>query len=197
MLKDLFFYPLALLIVIAMIVTALSFAQKVDLTDETIWKTGYVMEGTDLSRLTAQPGTQAVFNAAAGGDPAFARLTSTTARENLPGGPGVFAAIGPAYERAFAGCRLQLTISARPSKINPLTDFDMGYWTDGSGNTGWVSKTLSPGWNDYIIPNFTPGPLTKDPDLDYFSIWPGVTAEAKSLDVRRMQIKVLNPPCKN
>lgn len=193
MLKDRFFYPIALIVVIAMVSTALSFAQKVDLSDATIWKSGYVIEGTDLSRLTAQPGTQAVFNAKLGGQPAFSRLTSTTARANLPGGPGIFAPIGPDFERAFAGRLLRLTITARPSRVNPLSEFDMGYYTDGAGASGWKRKTLKPGWNDYVL-EFRPGPLTSDPDLDYFSIWPGETADNFSMDVRRMRVEVMDAP---
>ena len=196
MVKDWIFYPLAGLIGLAMIGIALSFAETTDLSDKTIWENGYVMEGTDLSRLTAQPGTQANFNAALGGEPAFARLNSTSARANLPMGPGVFAPIGPEYERAFANCRLRLTITARPSRINPLSGFDMAYWTIGSRNTGWVPKTLEPGWNDYVL-EFNPGPLKSAPDLDYFSIWPGLTAEPLSMDVMRMRIEVLETPEKN
>lgn len=195
MLKDRFFYPLALIIVIAMIASALSFAQKVDLSDETIWQTGYVLEGTDLSRLTSQPGTQAVFNAELGGEPAFARLTSTTARVNLPPGPGIVASVGPHYERAFAGRSIRLTITARPSRINPLSEFDMGYWTADArkGTTGWKRKALKPGWHDYVI-EARPGPMTVKADLDYFSIWPGETADNHSMDVRRMRIEVLDAP---
>jgi len=193
MLKDRFFYPLAALIAVAMIAIALSFAQKVDLSDATIWKEGYVMEGTDLSRLTAQPGTQATFHASMGGEPAFVRLNATTARENLPPGPGIFAPLGPDYERAFSGRLLRLTVTARPSKVNPLRDFDMGYFSAGAGDSGWKRRTLKQGWSDYVL-EFRPGLRVADPDLDYFSIWPGVTAEALSMDVQRMRVEVLDAP---
>ena len=193
MLKDRFFYPLAALIAFAMIGVALSFAAKVDLSDERIWREGYVMEGEDLARLTAQPGTQAVFNAQMAGDPAFARLSSTTARENLPPGPGVFAPLGPDYERAFSGRQLRLTVTARPSRINALSEFDMAYFSAGAGDSGWQRRTLEPGWSDYVMV-FRPGLRTADPDLDYFSIWPGETAEALSMDVMRMRVEVLDAP---
>ena len=193
MLKDRFFYPLAILVAMAMIGLALSFAQQVDLSDTTIWEEGYVMEGTDLSRLTAQPGTQANFHASMGGQPAFARLTTTTARENLPPGPGIFAPLGPDYERAFSGRLLRLTITARPSTINPLPAFDMGYFSAGAGDSGWKRRDLKQGWSDYEM-EFRPGLRTAAPDLDYFAIWPGETAEALSMDVKRMRVEVLDRP---
>lgn len=193
MLKDRFFYPLAALIAVAMIGIALSFAQQVDLSDTMIWEEGYTMEGTDLSRLTAQPGTQAIFHATMGGEPAFARLNTTTARDNLPPGPGIFASLGPDYERAFSERLLRLTVTARPSQINPLREFDMGYFSAGAGDSGWKRRTLEQGWSDYVL-EFRPGLRTTDPDLDYFSIWPGETAEALSMDVKRMRVEVLDAP---
>jgi len=193
MLKDRFFYPVAALIALGMVLFALSFAQKVDLSDELIWAEGYVMEGEDLARLTEQPGTQAAFNAAVGDEPAFARLTSTTARVNLPPGPGIFAPLGPDYERAFSGRLLRLTVTARPSRINPLDEFDMAYFSAGAGDSGWKRRVLEPDWAEYTM-EFKPGLRTADPDLDYFSIWPGETAEARSMDVMRMRVEVLDAP---
>ena len=83
MLKDRFFYPLAAIIVAAMIAAALSFGEKSDLSVYGIRASGYLMSGEDLVRLTAQPGTQAIYVAAAGGEPAYARLSSTAARDSL------------------------------------------------------------------------------------------------------------------
>ena len=159
MLKDRFFYPLAALIVVAMVAVALSFGERIDLTDREIWNSGYTMTGEDLVRLTAQPGTQAVFVAAASEEPAYARLTSTAARDSLPPGPGVFAPLGPQYERAFASRDIRMTVTARSSRINGLETFDIGYFSAGSGDSGWKRKTLTADWKDYVL-DFRPGTLT-------------------------------------
>lgn len=193
MLKDRFFYPLALVIALGMVFYALSFAQRVDLSDARIWADGYVMEGEDLSRLTAQPGTQAVYIAPMGAEPAFAQLTSTAARASLPPGPGVFAPLGPDYERAFSGRKLRMTVTARASRINPLDTFDMGYFSAGAGDSDWERRELGPDWVDYTF-EFNPGLRTAEPDLDYFAIWPGETAETTSMDVMRMRVEVLDAP---
>jgi hypothetical protein len=193
MLKDRFFYPLAALIVAAMIAYALSFGENDDLTDIEIWKNGYTMQGEDLVRLTVQPGTQAIYVAASGGESAYARLSSTAARDSLPPGPGVFAPLGPKYERAFATRKLRMTITARASRINPLEYFDMGYFSAGSGDSGWKRRELTNGWSDYVM-EFRPGALTAQQGLDHFSIWPGETAELLYMDVKYMRIDVLDPP---
>lgn len=193
MLKDRFFYPLAALLALAMVVFALSFGEKIDLTDKEIWCKGYVMSGEDLARLTAQPGTQAVFVAASAADPAYARLTSTVARASIISKPGVFAPLGTDYERAFATQRLRLTITARSSAIKGLDAFDMGYFTAGSGDSPWNRRQLTPIWSDYIM-EYTPAALTAQRGLDYFSMWPGEMAELLNMDVREMRAEVLDPP---
>lgn len=193
MLKDKIFYPLAALIVVLMIALALSFGERIDLTDREIWDNGYTMSGEDLVRLTAQPGTQAVFVASAGGEPAYARLTSTVARESLPPGPGVFAPLGPQYERAFATNKLRMTITARASRLNPLETFDIGYFSAGSGDSGWKRKTLTPDWSEYVL-EFRPGALTADQGLDHASVWPGDTAELLNVDIKEIRVVVINSP---
>lgn len=193
MLKDRFFYPLAALIVFGIVALALSFGDSIDLTDCEIWNKGYLMDGEELVRLTAQPGTQAIFVAAAGAEPAYARLTSTAAREGLPPGPGVFAPLGPEYERAFAAKLLRMTVTARASRQNPLETFDIGYFSAGSEDSGWKRHGLTPDWKDYVL-DFNPGPLTERRGLDHASVWPGETAELLNVDVREIRVKVLAPP---
>jgi len=193
MLKDQFFYPLAALIALAMVAFALSFGTTFELTKEEIMKEGYLLDGQDLSRLAAQPGTQATFIAEIGTEPSFARLTSTVARKNLPPGPGVFAPLGPPYEKAFATRRLKMTITARSSRISPLKKFHMGYFTAGSGDSGWKPRVLTEKWVDYVM-EFTPGELNERQGLDHFSIWPGDTSELLNMDVLRMRVEVLDAP---
>jgi hypothetical protein len=193
MLKDRIFYPLAALLAISMVFFALSFGETTVRNDEDIWCEGYVMAGEGLAQLTAQPGTQAVFIAASGAEPAYARLISTVARATIDPRPGIFAPLGPDYEQAFATQRLRLTIIARSSAIQGLEAFDMGYFTAGSGDSPWIRKPLTPVWDEYVM-EYTPGALSDKRGLDHFSMWPGETAEPLTMDVREMRVEVLEPP---
>jgi len=193
MLKDRFFYPLAAIIAVAMILGALSFGDRIDLTDREIWDSGYEMAGEDLTRLTAQPGTQAIYVAATRDEPAYARLTSTAARDSLPPRPGVFAPLGLQYERAFAAQDIRMTVTARSSRNNGLETFDIGYFSAGSGDSGWKRKKLSPEWKDYVL-DFKPGALTERVGLDHASVWPGETAELLNVDIKSIRVVVRNPP---
>jgi len=191
MLKDRYFYPLAALVMIAMVAFALSFSETYELSEEDILENGYLMEGENLAHLAQQPGTQATFIAAVRSEPAFARLKSTAARDSLPPGPGTFAPLGPRYERVFAGRRLKMTITARSSRVSPLQEFDMGYFSAGSGDSGWKPRSLTPEWTEYHM-EFIPGELNDTQGLDHFSIWPGKTAEPLNMDVLRMRIEVVS-----
>lgn len=193
MLKDRFFYPLAALLTMAMVGFALSLADNPDVSDEEIWCDGYVMSGENLTRLAAQPGTQAVFVAASGTEPAYAQLMSAVARATIDPKPGIFAPLGPDYERAFSTRRLRLTITARASAVNGLESFDMGYFTAGSGDSDWNRRQLTPDWGEHVM-EYTPGALSENRGLDHFSMWPGETAEDLTMDVREMQVEVLDPP---
>ena len=193
MLKDRFFYPLAAIIVVAMILAALSFGDSADLSIDEIRASGYRMSGEDLVRLTAQPGTQAIYVAASGGEPAYARLSSTAARDSLPPGPGVFAPLGLIHERAFAAQNIRMTVTARKSRINGLDSFDIGYFSAGSKDSGWKRKKLTPDWKEYVL-DFNPGALTERIGLDHASVWPGETAELLNVDIKSIEVVVRNLP---
>ncbi|WP_409432789.1 hypothetical protein ACJ3XI_11365 [Litorimonas sp. RW-G-Af-16] len=191
MLRDLYFYPLAALAISLIIGLALSFGNYDRPSDAELLREGYTMEGEDLTKLTTGTGTHSEFIAAVGDTPAFARLWSDIARDNIPPYAGVFAPLNSDMERAFAGRRLRMTVTARQSRNDPLTEFDMAYFTAGPGDSGWQRRQLTSDWAEYSF-EFTPPLPTAEPDIDYFGIWPGDTAEPLSMDVAKMRIEVLD-----
>ncbi|MEP1229238.1 MAG: hypothetical protein ABJG88_01040 [Litorimonas sp.] len=190
MLKDVFFYPLAGIIIALIIGGALSLGNHDVLTVNDIRQQGFTVEGPDLAGLTAAPGTNYEYIAATPNDPALARLVTTLARDVAPPSPGIFAALNPNYEAAFSQQTLRLTITARSSAKEGLAEFDMAYFTAGSGDSGWKRQTLTSEWAEYSF-DFTTGAVKGEGDLDYFSIWPGITGEPLMMDVKRMRIDVL------
>lgn len=193
MLKDRFFYPIALALIAAMIWFALSRASVTKLTDACIWQNGFVTQGEDLVTLTASPGTSYEYVGATPTDLAHIVTQTQIPRRDAPASAGVFAALGPDYERAFAGQQIRITLRARQGRKAPLETFDMGYFTAGAGDSGWRRRTLTPEWQDYTL-DFAPKPPNGDPDLDYMGIWPGDAGEQKTMDVAFMKIDVLSKP---
>jgi len=86
-----------------------------------------------------------------------------------------------------------MTVTARASRLNPLTTFDIGYFSAGSEDSGWKRRTLTNDWADYEM-EFRPGALTAQQGLDHASIWPGETGELLCVDVRQIRVEVLDPP---
>lgn len=193
MLKDRFFYPLALAFIAGMIWFALSLSEAVDLTDGTIWRDGFITQGDKLITLTASPGTKYEFVGKTATDPAYVTAFTEIPRKTAPASAGIFAALSSDYERAFAGQKLRITIRARQGRNNPLREFDMGYFTAGARDSGWKRKPLLDHWRDYTI-EFTPGLPKDDPDIDFLGFWPGETGELKTMDVQFLKIDVLSKP---
>lgn len=190
MLRDLFFYPLAILIVAGIIAAALTFDAQETLTDEEIMAQGYKLEGEPLLQLVAAPATNYEYVAPASNDVAFVKMWTDIARNNIGGSAGVFAPLSSDYERVFGGKTLRMTIIARQNKDNPLSEFDMGYFTASVGDSGWQRRILSKDWQAYSF-TFAPNPPKGDPDIDYFGIWPGEAGSGQMMDVAKMQIDIL------
>lgn len=189
--RDLYFYPLAIVVIALIIGVSLSVGDYERPTDAQIKQSGYNIADEDLTRLTASEGTNYEYVGATQGSPAFARLWTHQNKDNVGASAGVFAPLNSDYERAFAGERLRMIITARQSQSNPLEGFEAGYFTAGAGDSGWKTFSLTREWADYEF-EFQPGFPKADPDIDYFGIWPGRTAETLSMDVSEMRIEVLN-----
>lgn len=193
MLKDRFFYPVALAVIAAMIWFALSRSSAVKLSDACIWQNGFISQGEDLITLTASPGTAYEYVGATPTDPAHIIARTEIPRREAPASAGIFAALGPDYERAFAGQQIRVTVRARQGRKNPLEEFDMGYFTAGAGDSGWRRRVLNPQWQDYVL-DFAPKPPNADPDIDYLGVWPGEAGEQKTMDIEFMKVDVLSKP---
>lgn len=193
MLKDRIFYPIALALIAAMIWFALSRSTVVKLSDACIWQNGFSTQGEDLVTLTASPGTSYEYVGATPTDPAHIVTMTQIPRKDAPLSAGVFAPLGPDYERAFAGQTIRITVRARQGRKAPLEAFDMGYFTAGAGDSGWRRRSLTQDWQDYTL-DFAPKPPNGDPDLDYMGIWPGDEGEQKTMDISSMKIDVLSKP---
>lgn len=188
--KDRFFYPLAVAVIAGIIAVAFIPGGNASGPDKAqILTEGYALAGNDLVNLYASGGTEFVFVENSGNDAAYGILSSNLPRNMAPASAGVFATLGSAYEGAFAGHKLQITISARQDGENPLESFEVGYFTSGPGDSGWRAFTLTPKYKDYSF-TFTPKAGDGPPGRDYVGIWPGVEGKKKRMHVRSFTIKV-------
>lgn len=190
MLKDRFFYPFAIAFIAGIIWFAMSKADNELLTKDIILEKGFIVQNDDLVTLTASVGTSYTYTAATPQTSAFVTMRSNMARKDAPPSAGVFAALGPVYEEAFANQTLKITIRARQGQKDPLTYFDMGYFTADVGDLE-MRKTLTPDWHNYSF-EFTPKTPINDLGVDYLGIWPGHKGNDETMDVQFMKIEVIH-----
>ena len=189
--KDFYFYTLSATFVATSILIAMMHSTEIKVSDECIVENGFIAQGKELKNLTSSPGTSFTFVAASQSSPAYITASSHVPRVNSPASAGIFAVLGPDYERVLGGRALSMTVSARKNRAYALDEFDMGYFTAGAGDSGWKTRKLTNVWRDYVL-YFTPTSSQSEPDIDYLGIWPGVHGEKKLMDLRYIKVKVLD-----
>lgn len=189
--KDFYFYTLSATFVATSILIAMMQSTEIKVSDECIVENGFIAQGKELKNLTSSPGTSFTFVAASQSSPAYITASSHVPRVNAQASAGIFAILGPDYERVLGGRALSMTVSARKNRAYALDEFDMGYFTAGAGDSGWKTRKLTNVWRDYVL-YFTPTSSQSEPDIDYLGIWPGVRGEKKLMDLRYIKVKVLD-----
>ena len=189
--KDFYFYTLSASFVAISIAVAMMQSTGPKVSDECIVENGYIVQDKKLENLTSSPGTNFTFVASTQSSPAYITALSHVPRTKAQASAGIFAVLGPNYERVLGGRALLMTVSARKNKANALDEFDMGYFTAGTGDSGWKSRKLTAAWRDYVL-YFSPAPSQDEPDIDYLGIWPGAGGEKKLMDVRYIKLEVLD-----
>ncbi len=189
--KDFYFYTLSATFVATSILIAMMHSTEIKVSDECIVENGFIAQGKELKNLTSSPGTSFTFVAASQSSPAYITASSHVPRVNAQASAGIFAILGPDYERVLGGRALSMTVSARKNRAYALDEFDMGYFTAGAGDSGWKTRKLTNVWRDYVL-YFTPTSSQSEPDIDYLGIWPGVHGEKKLMDLRYIKVKVLD-----
>jgi len=181
--KDRYFYPLATLFVAAMIWFALSFQVDNAPANADV----YLRSGTELEELFPSPGTTIIMENS--GQGVVAILSAHMSREIAPPSAGVFGTLGPVYESNFGGAKIRISARARKAPQSASSQFELGYFTSGVGDSDWQRFDLTDEFADYSF-EFSPNP-PQDKGNDYVGIWPdpsgkGGTIELMSLKVERV-----------
>ena len=189
--KDFYFYTLSASFAAISIAIAMMQSTGPKVSDECIVENGYIAQGKKLENLTSSPGTNFTFVPSSESSSAYITALSHVPRIKAQASAGIFAVLGPNYEKVLGGRALSMTVSARKNEVNSLDEFDMGYFTAGAGDSGWKTRKLTDVWRDYVL-YFTPTPSQDEPDIDYLGIWPGVGGKKKLMDVRYIKLEVLD-----
>ena len=188
MLRDLYFYPLAVIIIGGMIAFALSFGGGEALSDNEIIEMGWSLDGPSLRNLNVSPGTELSYLEEEGG---FVRLSAFTPFNVGPASIGVFASLSPDFERAFAGRDLRISLRVRTAPGNGLDGFDTAYFPIESAPSAWQVFDLTPNWQD-VSYTFRPPIVAAPPNTDLIALFPGKEGESREMDLARIRIQVIS-----
>ena len=161
-------------------------------SDADVLRKGYVLSGTDFAALTASPGTNFVAPDLETGEPDYAVLSAQITQEKEQASIGIFATLGPQYEKVFAERDIEITVRARQGRVQPSESFQVGYYTLDAGASGWQTFDLTDRFEDYAF-RFRPGLPQDEAEIDYLGIWPSTVGANKTIEVEKITVKVVTP----
>lgn len=188
--KDWQFYPIAILVICAMVIFAMTRGQYEVLEQGADFR----VEGNSLNTLYAAEGVSFSIAGDAVNPNSYAVLSAHVSRANAPPSAGVFVTLTPAFRQAFAGKELRITVRARKGRATPLDSFDVAYLSEGAaaGSSGWRTFPLSNEFEDVSF-TYTPKNSNSGSGTDYVGIWPDVAGEGRTMDVKFIEVAIATP----
>ncbi len=184
--KDYLFYPLCALVVGVMIAYALSFKQDNGVFNPS---DGFVLSGEDLQYLQIPERLERLVTNDVQSGGLTAVLTSHINKKTAPPSAGISVRLGPAYEKAFEGQELIMTVRARAGDNTPSSGFQMGYFSIGANSSGWKGYSLTADYQDYVL-RFKKTVPKGDVGGDYAGIWPDLDGLGRSMNVSSLKVEI-------
>jgi len=186
-LSDRFFIPLAVLAGAGLVWIAMQYRPLGQ--DPVVTETSFVMEGSALAQLIPGPGTEVAFDPAAPGGP-VARVTATATLEAAGTlSAGVGAVIPPQFEARLPGRTIDVEIAVSTADAE-LTELGIGYFTVGSGDTGWRMREIVAEGAVLTLRHDIPvdAPLGNN---DWVGVWPDPQGAGRAVSIRRIEVRLV------
>ncbi|MBL4596820.1 MAG: hypothetical protein JKX99_09620 [Robiginitomaculum sp.] len=197
MLPDRFFIPLFLTIIGLTLYAAFVIGPQTPTTKSPLSSdplAGFVIEDMALTLLDSGPGlTHKLINDP--DDGLFIRAAAGQPPDQGTRSAGVFLALLPDIEQAWAGRTVHLAIELRQPPINPSQDVMIRYYSISRQNGPIVPCAVSAQWQtchmSYTIPQ-----SDEPPNVTFIGIWPDTKGLSRFIDVRRIEA-LLDKPTSN
>ena len=196
--RDLFFFPVAALVIAVIVGIAINFGEPEPQRSSTdILRDGFELSGANMRGLIASPGTGVKFTDDGFGGIEYATLTAQISLENSPPSIGVMTTIGEDVQNAFAEKDINVTVRARQNAARASKTFKIGYYALDGGASGWRDFTVTPEFQNYTFewrPGSTEAKGAVDhPEVDYIGIWPAPGGDNEAIDIEWIRVKVNTP----
>ncbi len=197
LLKDIVFFPVAILLALLMVGGAMQVGAGVPLCGPVGGANGpedysiAIIQGRDLCRMEAVYGHELTQSAPEKPQNTLRILAEPDALRNDVEASAHFK-LGPDLETVYAGQILRVTIRAQPSPERGALAFEFNYSTGKAGDTGWHRFYLEPGWKDYTHTIEIPNKLLESTvALDYFAIRPVIAEKPRAIEVEKITFERL------
>ncbi len=190
--KDKIFYPVAIALAIGMVLISLAegwsqpkcgpFGGANGPEDYSL----IILSGGDLCRMEANFGYELDLQ----GDVLTIKAEEGAAQTDVL--DNAHFRLGPDLETAYAGHRVRLSFTVKPSPGFGASAFEFNYSTGKPGDTGWTRIEMQPDWNTYTAEIEVPRKLIEgEIAFDYLAIRPVVPEKTRSLDLREIRFRRL------
>lgn len=188
--KDIMFYPLMGVIAMVMVGSAMflgwsqpkcgPFGGAEGPADYSL----IILSGRDLCRMEATFGYELELN----GDVLTIRAEDDAGLSDVE--QNAHFRLGPDLETVYAGQRVRISLTVKPSGSRGAEAFEFNYSTGKAGDTGWTRFELTPEWDTYTAEVEIPRKLLENAvAFDYLAVRPVVPDKARAIDLREIRFR--------
>lgn len=183
--KDIFFYPLSVLVFVGLIAYALSFSKEAAPINV---EQGFELSGEQLAFLSVPDRLSFAIETDDVTQTKIAVLTSNVSKKTAPPSAGINIRLGTEFEKAFEGHTIDMIVRARMGDNNPAPAFQIGYFSIGANSSGWKNFKPTKTYQDYKI-RFKKGIPAGEAGGDYAGIWPDLDGQGRTLNIESITVK--------
>jgi hypothetical protein len=184
-LPDWAFYPLAALVLAAMIVVALSFGEDSTRSTDAILADGVIYEGDALQGLVTGNGLEV--STLVDDTHTFARIEATRGPLDGIQSAGAFFALSPNETQALQGHAVRIVYTLRSAPENGAANTRLSFFVAGIGQDSWQVQPLTSEFSEHTIDI---APPSCDWGNGYIGIWPDWSVDANTIDVLKVELQV-------
>lgn len=189
--KDIFFFPLALLVAIGMVAGAMMVGGNtqqcgpVGGADGPADYSSATVNGKDLCRMEGRRGFALDLS-----DDGVLKVSvePQMPRDDPEQNPNF--KLASDLELVYAGQKLRVSVTAKPTDGAGAEAFEVMYSTGKAGNSGWQRFTMKPDWDTYRFEYNVPEKLLEDAvAFDYLAIRPVGAEKTRSMLIKEVEFR--------
>lgn len=194
MLSDRIFFPLFVLVVVAVVYSAIAFGPRSESLDSPLSGDplqGFTIEGDALGLLGSGPGMTEEFI----DDPIDGKYVRTVSSQPTDSGvlhAGTAVTFLPKIGQAWQGHTVYFSVTMRKPALNGSDDVLLRFYYVGHGNGERVMCELTEQWQPCYTKHNVPV-SDRPPNLSFIGVWPDTKGLSRYVDIKKIEVRVGQP----